>query len=182
MWYARKNLKVNVYAFQCITEKGSTFVCMCTALPECQKNIKKKQNHTHFRTTVRNILSSVLLKRHTLSHHPMLSSHRGWGWLAEQNMTMLFRALHPLWSSAGSLQLSLPPQSHSDFEASPRALSNWPQPLEVSRKTRGHQLPISLHFQASITKIFFSTVNKSKGSLLVTIYFAFWLQWEVKQS
>lgn len=50
---------------------------------------------------------------------------------------------------AGESAARRTPQSH--FEASPRALSDWPRPLAVSRKaTRGDRLHVFLHFHLSI--------------------------------
>lgn len=115
---ARKKDKWNVYAYQCITWKGKRLhVCVCMTLSYCQtENNSKQNNRTRFGITVWNVLLLILLMLHTHAPHalslpssPCFHLMEAGAGVREQNMLVLFRALHPLWSSAGESRAQLIP-------------------------------------------------------------------------
>lgn len=100
-------------------EKGKGCVCVC--MYDTAQLPKKKKTHTHVHTQKAHIHSQYWEMygywffwcsklppptRPVSSIIPLLSSHRGWVWCER---TELFRALHPLCSSAGEPTAQLIP-------------------------------------------------------------------------
>lgn len=112
-------------------KNNKTKGCTCAKLSGCQKRTKQTHNVANCAACDSpGALNSRQTRRPlTLPPTPGFHLKEATVCTREQNMPV-FRALHPLWSSAGREPTAhAHPRPRAGFEVSSRALSNQPQPF-----------------------------------------------------